>query len=222
MGLARDVIGAGSDDRPPLSRRRRHLAVAAVVLACGAIVWASTTAGDDAAGPATAAAPLPDGAVDTGEGAAAGRDLSEVSNEEMEEVIAENPDVIPMRLALVERYLRDGGDGDLERAHDHAAAALELDPPRPERQRALKYLGWSKALLDQPEEGARLLEQSLAIDPDDRDAQWFLANVRLVGLKDPEAAIPMLEALLVDDMTPQQRQAVETKLAAARQAAGRP
>src|SRR2546423_13216001 len=30
-----------------------------------------------------------------------GRDLSQVSNEEMEAVVAANPDVVPMRLALV-------------------------------------------------------------------------------------------------------------------------
>ena len=33
-------------------------------------------------------------------------DLSSVPNEELERVVAENPDIVPMRLRLVERYLR--------------------------------------------------------------------------------------------------------------------
>src|SRR5437899_9574253 len=57
-----------------------------------------------------------------------GRDLSQVSNDEMETVVAANPDVVPMRLALVERYL-EAADGEttadakraqLERAQFHA------------------------------------------------------------------------------------------------------
>ena len=60
-----------------------------------------------------------------------GRDLSQVSNDEMETVVAANPDVVPMRLALVERYLRaadaeqslDGKKAQLERARFHAGEA---------------------------------------------------------------------------------------------------
>ena len=54
-----------------------------------------------------------------------GRDLATVSDEEMEAVIEQNPSVTPMRLALIERYLREG---ELEKAKEHSEIALENDP----------------------------------------------------------------------------------------------
>ena len=141
------------------------------------------------------------------------RDLSQVSNEEMERVIAANPGVTPMRLALVERYLRAG---DVEKAQRHAQAALETNPSPTDRQRALKYLGWTTAVRGQPAEGARLLEQSLAMAPADLDAQWFLANVRLTGLGDRHGATTLLESILRAGIPADKRAVVERKLAEAR------
>lgn len=47
------------------------------------------------------------------------RDLSTVTDEEMEQVIAANPAVVGMRLALVRRYVRSGG-------YDKAVSHLEI------------------------------------------------------------------------------------------------
>jgi cytochrome c-type biogenesis protein CcmH/NrfG len=150
---------------------------------------------------------------------AARRDLASVTNQEMEQVIADNPTVVGMRLALVRRYL---DAGDAAGAHRHAEIALSQDPPAPDREQAEKFLGWSTALLGQPKQGAALLEDSLRLDPTDLDSMWFLANVRLVGLDDPAGAIPLFEQLLASaPLAPgagddQRRAAVEQKLLAAK------
>ncbi len=140
---------------------------------------------------------------------AGGRDLSTVSTAEMEQVVAANPTVVGMRLALVERYL---GAGDPAAANRHAGIALALDPPVDQRQEALKFMGWSAALLGRAREGASLLEQSLALEAGDRDAIWFLANVRLVGLGDPGGAEVLLRQLLAGPMTDHRRREVEERL----------
>jgi cytochrome c-type biogenesis protein CcmH/NrfG len=149
-----------------------------------------------------------------------GRDLSQVTNEEMEAVVTANPDVVPMRLALVERYL-GAADGEqtaaarttqLERARSHAGEAAARATNTADQARALRYLGWTTALLTDPARGAALLEQSLAKEPGNPDALWFLATVRFDRLHDPAAAKPLLEQLLTSGVDAAQRQAVQTKL----------
>ncbi len=144
-----------------------------------------------------------------------GRDLSTVTDEEMEAVIAQNPSVTPMRLSLIERYLREG---NLEKAKEHAQLALDNDPSAADRQQALKYLGWTTAALGDPEGGADLLNQSIALDPTDLDAKWFLANVELTQLDDPAAAATLLREILAQPISDTQRTSVEAKLKEAEQA----
>lgn len=148
--------------------------------------------------------------------ASAGRDLATVTEAEMEEVVAANPQVVPMRLALVERYLRKG---NREKADQHAAVALRLAEEPADRQRALKLAGWLAALGGDPARGSELLTRSLELEPDDLDSQWFLANVRLTGLGDAAGAVTLLEAMLRHDIPPEKRAVVEQKLAEARAAA---
>jgi tetratricopeptide (TPR) repeat protein len=144
-----------------------------------------------------------------------GRDLSTVTDEEMEAVIAENPSVTPMRLSLIERYLREG---NLEKAKEHAQLALDNDPSAADREQALKYLGWTTAALGDPHGGADLLNQSIALDPTDLDAKWFLANVELTQLDDPSAAATLLREILAQPISDTQRASVEAKLKEAEQA----
>lgn len=149
-----------------------------------------------------------------------GRDLSQVTNEEMETVVAANPDVVPMRLALVERYLH-AADGEqtaearrsqLQRAQFHAGEAAARANATADQARALRYLGWTTALLTDPTKGAGLLEQSLAKEPGNPDALWFLATVRFERLNDPAGAKPLLEQLLSMQIDDTQRAAVQSKL----------
>jgi tetratricopeptide (TPR) repeat protein len=145
-----------------------------------------------------------------------GRDLATVTDEEMEAVIAQNPSVTPMRLALIERYLREG---NLERAKAHAQAALDNNPSDADEQQALKYLGWTTAALGDPGAGADLLNQSIAMNPTDLDAKWFLANVELTQLDDARGAVKLLNEILAQPISDTQRASVEAKLKEAEQAA---
>jgi cytochrome c-type biogenesis protein CcmH len=148
------------------------------------------------------AAPPPTSAGQT----AAGRPLAEVSNDEMEAVIAQNPTVIGMRLALVERYLRDG---DVDDAYRHTTVAIDLPATDQEYEHALRLHGWVTALRGAPASGAEYLRAALTLSPDDRDAIWFLANVEWHGLGDADAATELLDRLLAGEVSDDQRTQIE-------------
>lgn len=152
----------------------------------------------------------PEGGFVTGnEAVNGGRDLSEVTTEEMAAVVAENPDVVPMRLRLAHRYLDAGEDRE---ALAHYLEVLERD----DHPEAMSHVGWilfndgRAALADQ------LITESLERAPDDAEAMWFLANVRLYGTGDTEGAIDLLEQLLERDDLGDQRTAVQQALTEAR------
>jgi hypothetical protein len=188
----------------PASDRRVILGLAAgAVVAVVALVLLLGT-GDDAeqAAPSTTATTM---------------DLSSVPNEDLERVVAENPDVVPMRLALVERYLRGN---ELANAQRHAEEAAVRATTVDDRARALRYLGWSTALLGDPAQGEGILVQSLALAPSDRDGLYFLGRVRYELLGRPDLALGPLEQLTAMEMGDEQRQLVDTLLAEVRVAAG--
>ena len=141
------------------------------------------------------------------------RDLSSVPDDELERVVAEHPGVVPMRLALVERYLREG---ELESAQRHAEEAAVRATEIPDRARALRYLGWTTALLGQAETGEGLLVQSLALEPSDPDGLYFLGRVRFELLDRPDLAIEPLEQLERIEMDDEQRRLVDDLLAEVR------
>ena len=140
---------------------------------------------------------------------ATGRDLGAVTEEEMEAVIADNPAVIGMRLALVERYLREG---DVESALRHTSIAIDLPATDQEYERALRLHGWVIALQGAPASGAEYLRAALTLSPEDRDARWFLANVEWTGLGNAQAAIDLLHDLLATEPGPEQQQRIEALL----------
>jgi len=210
-----DSLGAAAAElSKPKPNRHRLIAgagiMAAAIIAVAALVTRSPTPrqpGQFATGNAPVTQP------------GGGRDLSTVSNEEMEAVIAQNPNVIAMRLALAERYL---GDGNFQKASEHAHVALQQNPGTTDKARALRDLGWATALLDKPAEGADLLQQSLQLEPTDQNTLFFLAKVRLDGLHDPPGAITLLQQLLATNIADAGvRKTVEDTLAQARaQASG--
>lgn len=132
------------------------------------------------------------------------RDLSQVTDAEMEAVVAANPEIVGMRLALAERY-SDQGRYDL--AAVHYTKVLEKDPSNAE---AKGHLGWIMLQLDRPAEAARLVDESRATDARLLDVLWFQANIRLYGLGDAKAALASLDEMRArSDLTPQVRRQVE-------------
>ncbi len=122
-------------------------------------------------------------------------DLSTITNEQLEQVVAASPEVLPMRLALARRYVEEG---DFSAALSHYLFVLERET-NPE---ALMYLGWMTYLSGEPETGVALLEESLAIAPGDLLAQWFLANALYHGVGDAERAAPLLESVIASGSAP--------------------
>lgn len=204
------------------SDRRIIVVIAVFALALAAVVGTFLVLrGHDATKPGAAAAANAD-VGSTPSTTQDGRDLSQVSNDEMEAVIAANPNVVPMRLALVERYLSaadkettvDAKRAQLQKAQFHAGEAAARATTTADQARALRYLGWTTALLTDPAKGAQLLQESLDMEPANPDALWFLATVKFEKLNDPAGAKPLLEQLLTT-LSPQddsQRQTVQSLL----------
>jgi len=123
-------------------------------------------------------------------------DLSEISNAEMETVVAANPEVIGMRLALARRYFEEGS---FDLALDHYFEVLE----REQHPEALANVGWMTYLSQRPDIALGYLEASLERRPDYLPAQWFISNV-LVTLGRTDEAVPLLVVLVASDDVPQE------------------
>lgn len=136
-------------------------------------------------------------------GSSGGVDLAAVTNEEMEAQIAKTPDIVGMRLALVERYL---DDGEFAKAYVHTSIAINLPATDQEYERALKLHGWVSALNGAPASGAQFLKAALTLSPTDNDALWWLANVEFDQLGNAAEARRALDQIVADDMTATQHQ----------------
>lgn len=120
------------------------------------------------------------GEVLRGEGAV---DLAAISNEELESVVAQNPDIVPMRLALARRYFEAG---DFDKALDHYFEVLD----REQAPEALANVGWMTYLSGRPDIAASYVEVSLERQPDFLVAKWFLGNIYVsLGRFDEAAAL---------------------------------
>jgi tetratricopeptide (TPR) repeat protein len=125
--------------------------------------------------------------------------LDDISNEQMEAVVAQNPDIPGMRLALADRYF---GEGDFSNALTHYIYVLDTlgvrDPA------ALANVGWMTYLSGVPDTAESFVVQSLDIQPDGGIAFWYLANIRLYGLGDAAGAVEPLQRLLEYDNLPEE------------------
>lgn len=132
------------------------------------------------------------------------RDLSTVTNEELEEVVAENPGVIPMRLALARRYFEAG---EFDKALEHYLVVLSVE----QHPEALANVGWMTYLSGYDELAVGYLEAAVERDPTYLTARWFLGNVYAsLGRKDE--AIVMLVSVVSADETPQEIKNVALEL----------
>ena len=198
--------GLGKGDEPPSpGRGRTRLVIGGVVLIlafAGIVVIAANSLQDR---PAAAA-----GAADIDE-----QDLSQVSNETMEAVVAanaEDPQINGMRLALAERYF---DAGDYRSAFPHYLVVAE-DPNATgaEAITALVRLGWMAYEGNgEVETATRLIDEALAIDPESPVARYVRARVLWCGNGESDRAVETFEALLGDpDLAAETRTQIEADL----------
>lgn len=161
------------------------IGIAAVVVAVVAVfsLQEQTPAGDMTDGVAT------DVLEGGGTGGQVATGLSSVTAADMEAVVAENPEIVGMRIALAELYVEEG---NLPKALDHYLIVLDLEP---ENADALVRVGWLTSVSNEPELAEPFLVRALVIDPDYPQAYWHLANVR-IEMGNMKGAIEPLEALL--------------------------
>ena len=191
--------GPGEEDAPP-----RKLAPMVVLgVAFVAIVVVATVALRDQPGPAAGVADL------------SAQDLSEVSNETMEAVIAsnlDNPQIDGMRLALAERYFQAG---DYKSAFPHYLAVAESDSASADEVvAALVRLGWMVWDGNAEAEAAiNLFDQALAVSPGSSTAKYLKAEVLWCGLGDTTQATALFQDVLADpNLSADARTQVETSL----------
>lgn len=195
------LSAASAEPETGVGRSRGRALIGGLILGVGVVAIASfavVSLQDD-----TPAGELSDGvATDVLEGG----DLSSVSNEEMEAVIADNPTIVGMRLALAGRYV---DDGDHSSALGHYLIVLDQDPNQPE---ALAMVGWLSYLSGEIELAEPFVEKALAIQPNYPNGLWFLANIKAAA-GDDAAAVNALERLLVFDLPAEARIEAERFLA---------
>ena len=139
-------------------------------------------------------------------GANGGVDLSTITNEQMEEVVAQNPDVVGMRLALARRYFEAG---EFDRALDHYFKVLELE----QHPEALANIGWMTYLSGRPDIAVGYLEAALQRRPDYLPAQWFIANVYVTLGRSDEARVFLVDLERSDQVPDEIAQGVTDLLA---------
>lgn len=132
--------------------------------------------------------------------ASGSRDLSKVTNQELEAVVNANPEVTGMRLALARRYATASR---FDLAVVHYSKVLEQEPKNAQAQAGLS---WILFQLDELDDARELVDQALANDPQLLEAMWVQANILLNGVDDPSGAIETLDQILArKDLQPQVR-----------------
>ena len=134
-----------------------------------------------------------------------GSGMASVGLEEMEAIVAQNPDVAGMRIALADLYV---DEGNFSKGLEHYMVVLALEPENPE---ALARVGWLTFLSGEPSLAAPFVERALVIEPDFPQAYWFLANIRM-EIGDALGAIDPLRRLLAYELPVEVRAQAEALL----------
>ena len=143
--------------------------------------------------------------------AAAAVPPQDLNRQELEQTVATEPENLAARLELAHDYF-DASDYDL--ALEQYLVVLKA---RPTHARALARSGWIAFEGGDNTTAQRLVTESLAVNADDPEALWFLAHIRLYGLRDPQgAAVPLERLLDRTDLSDSFRAQVEVLLERAR------
>lgn len=208
---AAGTLPDGGGKLPDSRTRRLAYAVAVTVAVIAVGVMLPPNLQERIAGGAVSGNEALGSAVPGKDAGAPPRDLSTVTNREMEDVVAQNPGVVDMRLALAHRYL---SEADYLAAARHYLVALDQEPRNVEAQ---AHYGWLLMQLDEPEQAMEYVDRALAQDPREQEALWFKANIALYGLSDPAGALSALAQLQEKpELTPEVRSQVEALIAEAR------
>ncbi len=146
-------------------------------------------------------------------------DLSQVTNDQMEAVIAANadvPEIAAMRLALADRYFEAGRFSD---ALAHYLGALEgvLDSTR--RARALARIGWMSHRSGASDIALSYLNEARLADPGYAETDLFL-GLLLLDQGQADAAVERLAPLLETDLPEAAASLVHQALEEARAVSG--
>lgn len=176
------VVGetkAAGTPGPPVGRSPWRMAVGAVIVV-GSVALIVALAARNSSGDAASAGGLI-------------VDPASVSNEEMEAVVAANPEVNGMRMALADRYF---DAEDYGAAFDHYLVIVHNDPTPAEESKALARVGWIAFRTNLPEAARDYVAASLKVDPENAEARIYIGFINFYGLGDAQTAIPQLQAAL--------------------------
>lgn len=196
-----DVLPQEHETRTGIRRLDRR-AVAGISVVLVAVVIIAVSAVNALSGSTTSGVQGLASDVVTGQGTV---DLSGVSNEQMESVVAENPEVVGMRLALARRYFEEG---DFENALRHYFVILEIEK-NPE---ALANVGWMTYVSGRPDVALGYVEASLERAPGSITATWFLGNIQYALGNFDEAAVALVAVVGTEGVPDDVRELAESLL----------
>ena len=135
------------------------------------------------------------------------QDLADVSNETMEAIVAANPQINGMRLALAGRYY---DVGDYRAAFPHYLAVAEAPQATPEEvSAALIRLGWMAWDGNGAVDAAiGMFDQALAVDANSTTAKYLKGQVLWCGNEDFEEAASLFDQVLANSDLPEDSRAL--------------
>jgi tetratricopeptide (TPR) repeat protein len=192
--IAEALAGLGADEptqRSVLSTRR---VVGAALLTVAFVAVVIVAAG--------AIRPREGGFITGNDTGSSGVNLDDVTNDQLEAVIAANPDnpeIGGMRVALANRYFEERA---FPQAIPHYLAGLEGSLTAQRRAQALGRVGWMTFLSGEVDVAELYLQEALATDPDYGEGQFFYGLLLLNGRDEPCQALTYFDTVAGRDDIP--------------------